>query len=340
MTDDLTKYGGLAAFLVQDLATDALTKPFANALLGFSKTDTAPASDLPGGLALLGSPSKINASGSGLFDALSSPELPSSTPSSALGLFGRRYQNALTTPSMPIVNVLAQAVQTDRSAPVSVLGSPVPRGAPIPAPRTPPRRNVFFSFHFQADINRVNIVRRSWQIRPEDSVPGFWDRSLWERIKRTNEARLKQVIRAGLRGTSVTCVLAGEFTWERPWVRFEIAESLARGNGLLTVDIDELHCIGARGTCLKGPDPLAYMGVYRADDGLAYVCEWIDGQWVKYSKLTDAVPWPRFLPESGYVNEPHALSLGTSRHVYKPGGHGFHSLSRWVQEAARVARRR
>lgn len=84
----------------------------------------------------------------------------------------------------------------------------VPTTAPAP-PRPAPRRHVFFSFHFQADIHRVNIVRNSWRVRPEDHVPGFFDRSLWEQKKRTDIGALKRMIRGGLKGTSVTCVLAG-----------------------------------------------------------------------------------------------------------------------------------
>lgn len=218
-------------------------------------------------------------------------------------------------------------------------GSPyLPTPAPVP-PRPAPRRHVFFSFHFQVDIHRVNIVRNSWRIRPEDRVPGFFDRSLWERTKRTDETALKRMIRRGLKGTSVTCVLAGEFTWARPWVRYEIAESVAQGNGLLTVDIDELRCMRTRSACDMGPNPLDYMGVYWAEDRRAYVCELTGRGWVQYDRLTDSVTWPAYLPDRGTVNDPHPLSLGTRRYAYRSEG-GYTNLTRWVREAAQAARRR
>lgn len=218
-------------------------------------------------------------------------------------------------------------------------GSPyLPTPAPAP-PRPAPRRHVFFSFHFQADIHRVNIVRNSWRIRPEDHVPGFFDRSLWERKKRTDIGALKRMIRVGLKGTSVTCVLAGEFTWARPWVRYEIAESVAQGNGLLTVDIDELRCLRTRAPCNMGPNPLDHMGVYRAEDGRAYICERTERGWAQYDRLTDAVTWPAYLPDRGTVNDPHALSLGTGRYAYR-SEKGYTNLTRWVRDAAQAARRR
>lgn len=79
------------------------------------------------------------------------------------------------------------------------------------------KRRVFFSFHYQNDINRVNVVRNSWVVRPEDSdtAQGFYDASLWESSKRKSEESVKALIREGINKTSVTCVLAGTNTWER-----------------------------------------------------------------------------------------------------------------------------
>lgn len=248
---------------------------------------------------------------------------------------------ALGAQELARINALSGNLYDPRAITGNVFARAWP-AAPTPAvepPRPAPRRHVFFSFHFQADIHRVNIVRNSWRIRPEDRVPGFFDRSLWERNKKTDIGALKCMIRAGLKGTSVTCVLAGEFTWARPWVRYEIAESVAQGNGLLTVDIDELRCMRTRAPCAMGVNPLEYMGVYRAEDGRAYVCERTDHGWVRYHRLTDAVTWPAYLPDRGTVNDAHALSLGTQRYAYR-SGKGYVNLTRWVREAAQAARRK
>jgi hypothetical protein len=280
---------------------------------------------------LLG-PSAISA---GLFGE--SPPLPPLTGLMALGAHELMRMNAL---SGNLYDRAFRDIPMKHGAMTGNVLAPSWSAVPTPAqPRPAPRRHVFFSFHFQADIYRVNIVRNSWRIRPEDHVPGFFDRSLWERKKRTDVGALKRMIRTGLKGTSVTCVLAGEFTWARPWVRFEIAESVVQGNGLLTVDIDELRCLRTRGPCDVGPNPLDYMGVYRGEDGRAYVCERTERGWVQYDRLTDPVTWPAYLPDRGTVNDAHPLCLGTGRYVYRPQS-GAQDLTRWVREAAQAARRR
>src|SRR3954471_17938806 len=112
-------------------------------------------------------------------------------------------------------------------------------------PRTdgPVKRRVFFSFHYQQDIHRVNQVRQSWRFRRENEreAYGFFDASLWERSKRQGDESLKSLIHEGMNNTSVTCVLAGTYTWQRRWVRYEIARSIVKGNGLLTVKIHGLN---------------------------------------------------------------------------------------------------
>jgi MTH538 TIR-like domain (DUF1863) len=49
----------------------------------------------------------------------------------------------------------------------------------------PRKRRVFFSFHHQQDIWRVNQVRNSWRYRHESEreAEGFYVGSIWERSK-------------------------------------------------------------------------------------------------------------------------------------------------------------
>jgi hypothetical protein len=134
------------------------------------------------------------------------------------------------------------------------------------------KRRVFFSFHYQNDINRVNIVRNSWRIRPgDDSQPAKWfDHSIWEESKKKGDTALKKLIHTGMHYSSVTCVLAGFDTWRRPWVRFEIAYALAPGNGLLTVYIHGIKRMKTV-TCMKGNNPLDYISLKWSDDDKAYI---------------------------------------------------------------------
>jgi len=111
---------------------------------------------------------------------------------------------------------------------------------------------------------------------------------VFEATKKEGDAALKAFLRQGMENTSVTCVLAGTNTWSRRWVKYEIARSIIRGNGLLTV-----HIYGVKDkngeTTTKGAEPLAQMGVYKADDKI-FLAEWKSGKWVKYEDYTLAIP--------------------------------------------------
>ena len=100
-------------------------------------------------------------------------------------------------------------------------------------------RRVFFSFHYQRDIWRVNQIR---------NVPGivgvtaarFGDASLWEEAKKKGDAAIKKVIDDGLNNTTVTVVCIGATTAGRKYTNYEIAQSLKRGNGLVGIQINHL----------------------------------------------------------------------------------------------------
>jgi len=149
-------------------------------------------------------------------------------------------------------------------------------------------RRTFFSFHYTADVWRAWNVRNSWVGKPDHIDVGFFDNSVFEASKRVNEDSLKNFLRKGLENTSVTCVLTGTDTWQRRWVRYEIARSILKGNGLLTVHIDGIRDRYGY-TSSRGYDPLAQMGLYRTG-GSIYLAEWKGGTWVKYSDYTLAIP--------------------------------------------------
>lgn len=104
-------------------------------------------------------------------------------------------------------------------------------------------RSVFFSFHYQRDIWRVNVVRNHFLTVGGYNSAGYWDHSLWEKVKRDGELAIKRLIDQGLQNTSVTVVLIGAETAQRRWVKYEIEKSHERGNGMLGIYI---HNIGNR----------------------------------------------------------------------------------------------
>ena len=100
-------------------------------------------------------------------------------------------------------------------------------------------RNVFFSFHYQRDIVRVNQIRNLPEI-VDASAAGFKDSSLWEEAKKKSDDAIKKLIDNGLAGTSVTVVCIGNKTAGRKFINYEIQKSIDRGNGILGVQIHHL----------------------------------------------------------------------------------------------------
>jgi hypothetical protein len=81
---------------------------------------------------------------------------------------------------------------------------------------------------------------------------------------------IKQAIRDGVDQTSVTCVLIGAHTWKDRWVRYEIARSVERGNGLLAVRIDGIADPKTQQRVVASWNPLAYLGSERSR--AAFIC--------------------------------------------------------------------
>ena len=102
-------------------------------------------------------------------------------------------------------------------------------------------RKVFFSFHYQKDSWRVSQIRNSWVCRPEGEAQPFMDRAEWEKIKRKGNKAIEDWIDSQLVGSSVTCVLIGEETANRPWVEYEIKKSYQEGKGLFGIYIDGME---------------------------------------------------------------------------------------------------
>ena len=100
-------------------------------------------------------------------------------------------------------------------------------------------RTVFFSFHYQRDIWRVNQIRNIPNITGI-AAAGFKDASLWEEAKKKSDDAIKKMIDDALVGTSVTVVLIGAKTAGRKFINYEIQKSLDRGNGIVGIQIHHL----------------------------------------------------------------------------------------------------
>ncbi len=100
-------------------------------------------------------------------------------------------------------------------------------------------RRVFFSFHYQRDIWRVNQIRNLPNILG-CAAAGFQDASLWEEARRKGDAAIKKLIDDALQNTSVTVVFIGAKTAGRKYINYEIDKSIERGNGIVGIQIHHL----------------------------------------------------------------------------------------------------
>jgi hypothetical protein len=104
-------------------------------------------------------------------------------------------------------------------------------------------RRVYFAFHYERDIFRVNVVRNSNVVHGTTDA-GFFDKSEYEEVKRKNPQEIARRLREKMKGTSVTVVLVGQDTYQRPWVAWEIEQSIENKNGLLGVYIHHVSSMG------------------------------------------------------------------------------------------------
>lgn len=100
-------------------------------------------------------------------------------------------------------------------------------------------RRVFFSFHYQRDIWRVNQIRNLDQVVGV-AAAGFADASLWEESKKKGAPTIKKMIDDALVNTSVTVVCIGGATAGRTYIDYEIEKSIARGNAIIGLQIAHL----------------------------------------------------------------------------------------------------
>lgn len=207
-------------------------------------------------------------------------------------------------------------------------------------------RKVYFSFHY-ADVLAATNIRKAnaFTAQYEPDTRSFFDKSLWEEVKKRGDRAIKQEIDRGLNGSSVTCVLIGQETWARPWVRYEILASLARGNALLGMHI---HDVGPRasGTLLgsgllsvtEGPNPFDYLG-YSKPQGLlssTQLLQSVGSKWVVHPQigLHATVSLPAF------TNGHDAARLSDLVAVYRwKSDGGMSNIATWIEDAARSAGR-
>lgn len=139
-------------------------------------------------------------------------------------------------------------------------------------------RKVFFSFHYDRDVHRVVQVRNSWVVRASGDAPPFYDKAEFEMVKK-RAGGIENWIEEQLRGTSVTVVLFGAETYDRPWVRHEIKRSYELKKGILAIDIHNVKHPQFGGD-VQGKNPLSYWEITQAGrkvplSSIYRTCDWV-----------------------------------------------------------------
>jgi len=196
-------------------------------------------------------------------------------------------------------------------------------------------RRTFFSFHYQRDVHRAEIVKNSWVTKPNREEAGFFNSSVFESKQRTSDDALKRFLDDGLFNCSVTCVLAGNQTAWRRWVRYELLRSFVEGKGLLAVSIHAVPRFN-QGPDIAGPNPLSLLG-YELKDQTVYLKEW-DGQnqrWI-WSPDVSSVPLAKLpynlrgLPDATFDRIFSTYDWSTN---------GYQNIGQWIENAATAAGR-
>ena len=136
-------------------------------------------------------------------------------------------------------------------------------------------RRVFFSFEYDHDVWRANVVRNSW-VTQDRQAAGFYDAAEFEQIKRGGDTAIQRWIDGQLVNTSVTVVLVGAYTCSSRWVHYEIEASKIRGNGLLGVNISTISDVNGFASTCCGMMPAGYPFYDWSQGGYQYLGYWIE----------------------------------------------------------------
>ena len=136
-------------------------------------------------------------------------------------------------------------------------------------------RKVFFSFKYE-DVSRAMIVRKSTTTKGE-ATTGFIDKADFEKIEAQGDQAIRNWINLQLQGTTVTVVLVDAKTCTSRWVRYEIDQSVKRGNGLLGIDISKIKNFDEATSERCGKIPSGYdFYLWFKNDGYKNLGAWVE----------------------------------------------------------------
>ncbi len=190
-------------------------------------------------------------------------------------------------------------------------------------------RSVFFSFHYQRDIMRVQVVKNHYIAKGNYTAAGFFDGSLEEKSQKEGDASVKRLIDNGLKGTSVTCVLIGHETYKRRWVDYEILKSVEMGHGVFGIRIHQIKDFRTGAGDGWGANPFSYLGYGTKGSLLRPMIKYTEGWQEAPHLLSISRDSAHYLPATG------APVLDSVFNVYDwVTDDGYNHFADWVELAA------
>lgn len=128
------------------------------------------------------------------------------------------------------------------------------------------KRQVFFSFHYDADVWRAGQIRNMGVV---DKSSTFSDND-WEEVKKKSDLAIKRWINSQMEMRSCLVLLIGEDTWTRDWVDYEIQKAYELGKGIVGVYVHKLKDSDGYQS-KKGLNPLDFNYTYDGEPLSKYV---------------------------------------------------------------------
>jgi hypothetical protein len=195
-------------------------------------------------------------------------------------------------------------------------------------------RRVFFSFHYQRDVQRAQVVQQSWVTQPDRETAGFFNNSVFESKQRTSDDALKSFLNEGLKNSSVNSVLVGNQTAWRRWVRYELLRSFLDGRGIIAISIHSIANLQKQ-TDSPGTNPLACLG-FEIWNGTLYFKEYKNNQWALAADVK-SMPADKVVYKLNGETNMHFNQLFPSYDWFT--NNGYNNLGDWVETAATMAGR-
>lgn len=108
---------------------------------------------------------------------------------------------------------------------------------------------VFYSFHYERDVNRVQLIRNMGRVDGQETL----NAQEWETLRREGNEAIASWIDSQMKYKTAVVVLIGQETASRLWVKYEIQKAWSDKRPLLGIRIHGLSSMGVTDT--PGADP-------------------------------------------------------------------------------------